>query len=1241
MKKTFKGFIALMLALMLVVPAFSGALAEQTVNVKGTIEARGTIPTSIDTSGIRNGRTFAAAETEARTAHDADEIVTIMVELKAAPAADVKGDLRSAGDYRQKLVREQNALIAELNKALNTTIKATNHYTVLFNGFAFEGEYRLVSAINALGTAHAFVAPMWEEPELFNTTTQVGAVDAWDLGYTGAGYAVAIIDTGCKVTHPAFSTEPETVAFTKDDIASIIAAGELTGSDMNADEVYYSAKIPFRWNYFYDHADVAHPGTSDHGTHVAGIAAGNGGEIQGVAPDAQLCIMQVFRPQGGASWSQILPALEDAAILGVAAANLSLGSPCGSEDPWDPSINEVLDRCVNSGVNLAMAAGNDYDCSMNNRWGGNEGEPSSWSYTGYSLVTNPDVGVVGYPSTWPGSLSVAAVQNSKSVGFYMEIDGENYGYSENSQNKVKMAEALGGQTVEYVMCGFGTEEDFAGVDVAGKVAVVSRGVITLVEKGYKAQNAGAIACIIYNNTTGALNMVPFGTLDGSNNLVEDGNEGKIPHVAVTQAVGQLLASLENKQITVAAEEGAYDAPGGNQMTSFSSRGLTTVMGIKPEIAAPGGAIYSSTDSALSGADYGTWDGTSMATPHVCGGMAIVSQYVDEMFPDADAAEKKNIVDSILMSTAAPTVGGGDYAPVHEQGAGVMDLYAAVNTKAYLTAENSDGNRPKLELGDDPEKTGVYKMSFTVNNFGEETLIYDVVPSVLMNNISYIGNYGTNLVLVYNGTTTDLAAELEESIAGDVNGDGKLSIVDAVLIARYVMELIELDGNTDANGDGSTTMLDAVFACRVAMGVEAANVVGENDDVMVAMPDKVIVKAGEAKKVTVTVTLKPGVTSFFDFYYTSGALLEGFMFLASEDEEVPELSIPYVAFYGDWNYAPTIDTGYYYEDYPMHSNNYPNLVGYKMGNEIYGLGVNPFVGTEDMSYYLEDRNAISPNSDGFLDTINTLYMGLLRNSDIHYMVCDKDGNELGRIYEDENMGVCTKGFWDTDARDQFGVNYLPFPGNYDLTQFGEEDIVIRLEAWLDNDGRHNTDAFTTDANANWYWEIPVHIDTEAPTVANFAVEDTATFEVTDEHYAAFAGLYALTEDGELGEIISYEGIFEEERGATTAVELEAIDDMMVLIVGDYAGNVRTFIWTGSELIEIDYNPFAAPTGNYDEGYLFGYAKNISPKQWLFFETGTPTSRPTLPISTSPLRRMTGTRTSFTAMLTASFTAGTST
>lgn len=1200
MKKSFKGFLACLLAVLLVVPVLGNVLAEADLQVEsgvqagetasripgtreGTLEAKNTA--SLDLSGIRNGRTFDAAAIEAGSEVQPTDIVTIMVELDAAPAADVMGDnLRAAGSYRQQLVDAQDVAVKQINADLGLNIQVIDHYSVLFNGFAFEGEYRLVAEIDAMDGLHAFVAPVFEEPELFNTTTQVGAIDAWELGYTGAGVSVAIIDTGCKVNHPAFSIDPDEVQFTRDDIASIIASGQLhgTGSTMNVNNVYVSGKIPFQWNYYYNHADAAHPGTSDHGTHVAGIAAGNGGEIQGVAKDAQICVMQVFQPSGGAPWSLILPALEDAAVLGVSAANLSLGSPCGVEMPYDPSYIAILDRCVAAGVNLAMAAGNDYDSSFNNAWGGNEGTPASYSNSGYALAADPDIGVVGSPSTWPHSLSVAAVSNTMSRFYYITVAGEDYGYSENEANEAQLREALGGQTVEYVMVpNYGTPEDFAQVDVSGKVALVSRGEINFVEKAANAEAAGAIACIVYNNQAASVNMVAY-------------EGGHIPHVIISMEAGAALAAADPKEMYIGEELGIFPNPTGNMTTNFSSRGLTANMAMKPEITAPGGQIYSSTDPGISGTWYATWDGTSMATPHVCGGMAIITEYVENNFPDKTAGEKQALVDQILMSTATPILSdSGDYAPVHEQGAGLMNLTKATTTRAYLTVEGTMSNRPKLELGDDPEKTGEMTMTFTVHNFGDEEQVYSILPTVMLNEIARLGTMADGSpVYVYYGGTWNIAGDPGAMLLGDANLDGRVTIVDGILILRVALHLIELEGEQlDVNQDGTVDAEDAILAARIAMHLlDPMYTEGEPGYVDFDMPATVTVPAGETLEVTVNAALNDEIKAYIDAYYPSGTLVEGFIELIPESEEDVSLTVPFIKFYGDWNYPATIDRGYYYEDVQWNSNNYPNTIGYKKGGSIYGLGINPYVATEDLSYYLADRNAISPNSDGLMDTVNVAYTGLLRNANVRYVVLDADGNEIDVL---SNLGFCRKGFWDTDTRTQLGVTEGMFPGGVNLAQYDEEDIIIRIEAKLDNDGAHNTNAASLEANENAIWDTPVHVDTTAPAVTNFAAANgTFNFDVTDDHYVAAVKVYTVNGEN-LGELVAEQGLFETERGVTTAIEIAGADNAYV-IVADYAMNEQTYLWDGTTLTPVE--SVLPPAFDVPEVALYCYGKNYNTKAW---------------------------------------------
>ena len=483
-------------------------------------------------------------------------------------------------------------------------------------------------------------------------------------------------------------------------------------SGISVSDLYYSAKLPFQFDYGDRDKDGMPGDKGSHGTHVASTAAGNVGvndAVMGVAPQAQIINMNVFKSTGGASYADILAALEDCILLGVDVANLSLGSDCGyidydSEDAFTKSLLDVFERTGESGVSLAVAAGNAYNAAYGDAFGGK------------ALASNPDYGLVSEPSTYGESLSVAAVSNGMVKGPYVTVGGKDLAYQDSAtiseDENAKPFRSLSARgSIEYVVVpNYGAEEDYAGLDLTGKIALVQRGGGMYYEqKERNAANAGAIGMLVYNNVPGMLYMSI--------------TDWKIPCAFISQAAGEYMKQQETKTLSVASADALVESPTYG-MADFSSWGATPELTLKPEITAPGAGIY----AAVPGG-YESMDGTSMASPHAAGGMAIVQQALKARDNSMTGAQRKHMTDTLLMSTAHVIYddNGVPYSP-RKQGAGLMSINDAVNTRGYLSVEGME--RPKLELKDDPAMKGVYTMNFTVHNTGSDTLYYDVTPLVL-------------------------------------------------------------------------------------------------------------------------------------------------------------------------------------------------------------------------------------------------------------------------------------------------------------------------------------------------------------------------------------------------------------------------------------------------------------------------------------------------------------------------------
>lgn len=592
--------------------------------------------------------------------------------------------------------------------------------------------------------------------------------------------------TAIRRTHEAFREESFKTAFddselryTREGMSTFLRSHPLKAHKLASSEAvntvaYKNRKVPYAFDYAGDadpetgeiiRGDVnVYPGQGGnaHGTHVAGTAAGYvktaEGEVKfsGVAPDAQLIIMKVFDDNGGgATTSAIMNALEDTLVLGADVVNLSLGSDNGYADD-DTVQPEVYGKLEQAGLILMTSAGNSNISSGSNVRGD------------YNLARDPEFSMMSSPAVYSSNLSVASISNTVSSQMTLVWNDGTQDLTTAFTDPFDVAmkstfaqDKVTGDGIEIIPAGHGSYEDYSKVGFnngysGGKtgIALVQRGgtdpstgeTLSFVDKiknadsftvvNSQGERYGVVAVIIYDNVES----------DELVNMSADGTS--LTSAFISKAAGDAMVAAASagkapKLKYVNKEDQVGPSSNGYQMSSFTSWGAGPSLELKPEITAPGGNIYSSildtTYKAGAGyyndytGAYGMMSGTSMAAPHMTGLGALVRQYVKNEHKAAAGVSEADLAGYLLVSTAVPQkqkeagAQEGTYYSPRRQGAGLVNVAAAISTPAYITA--GDHLVGKLELKDDPNWTGAYPISFDVHNMTNSPVIYNIQASV--------------------------------------------------------------------------------------------------------------------------------------------------------------------------------------------------------------------------------------------------------------------------------------------------------------------------------------------------------------------------------------------------------------------------------------------------------------------------------------------------------------------------------
>lgn len=419
----------------------------------------------------------------------------------------------------------------------------------------------------------------------------------------------------------------------------------------------------------------------------------NFASTSGVAPHANIISYQVCIPDAGCPTEAVLKAYEQAILDNVDVINFSIGG--WEQFPWEDATELAILSAREAGISVAVSAGN-AGGDDNNTFFGSLSHSAPWSMVVAASTTDRVVDITNNMLTLTGGMSQPYLYIDPDSNWPDDIAG----YSQDS--------IVDGTPV--LAADFGDElcaEPFpADTFTSDQIVICKRGINARVAKAHNVKAGGAGGFILYNEPwsaeqTEAESMVfddafPLPGLhvsyNAGNNIINWLNDGNSDH-----------------KITITGGSIAYeiDEAHGDILADFSSLGPSHTYShhLAPHVSAPGVNILApyadqhplTPDAALS-QDWSMISGTSMASPHVAGAMALIRQ----AHPEWSAAE----VQSALEMTASQTVkrDHNDYdnldghpATQHRAGAGRIDVAKAVNTGLVMneTVENFTLANPKL------------------------------------------------------------------------------------------------------------------------------------------------------------------------------------------------------------------------------------------------------------------------------------------------------------------------------------------------------------------------------------------------------------------------------------------------------------------------------------------------------------------------------------------------------------------
>jgi hypothetical protein len=381
---------------------------------------------------------------EIATRAQQDGFVRVIVRFASPVSPNViTPDPASVANVRVQVATAQDAIIAaHFDSATNPRAgQGFNRELVRFAitpGFAVSVSRAELDALAADPRVQYIHYNRMVPPTLNQSVPLIGMSNAYAIGATGAGQAVVVLDTGVKSSHEFLAGKVIAEAcFSNNNVAG----GNTLCPNGQGSQIGAGAASPDIAN-----CTVSSTNICDHGTHVAGIAAGlntnqqSGEPANGVAKNGNIWAIQIFTRSGsdvGAFFSDIICGLDHVFAnmnslpggVKVASTNMSLGGGLFSSTCDSSVAKPSIDNLRNAGVLSAIAAGNDGSTSQVSEPGCISTAVTVGSTTKSDVISSfsnmsPVVDLIAPGSSIQSSVTVVPASNTTTYLLQRHLDGD-------------------------------------------------------------------------------------------------------------------------------------------------------------------------------------------------------------------------------------------------------------------------------------------------------------------------------------------------------------------------------------------------------------------------------------------------------------------------------------------------------------------------------------------------------------------------------------------------------------------------------------------------------------------------------------------------------------------------------------------------------------------------------------------------------------------------------------------------